>query len=106
MRENIVFHQRWDPRLYQQAIEAACLGPDLAQLPAGDLTELGESVRLSSASSLPLNVIRCFFPFGRMKKFCPKLPDCTVVYRSATTYSISLIFNHQHLFVFLSSVQM
>lgn len=42
IRENIVFHQRWDPARYKDTLYACALGPDLADLPDGDKTKLEE----------------------------------------------------------------
>ncbi|KAG5985002.1 hypothetical protein E4U55_002109 [Claviceps digitariae] len=42
IRENIVFHHRFDPTRYRQALHACALGPDLAALPDGDQTKLEE----------------------------------------------------------------
>lgn len=49
VRDNIVFNAPWDETAYWAACEAACLIDDFQQLPAGDLTELGESVRTHSS---------------------------------------------------------
>lgn len=42
MRDNILFGREYDEARYRVAVQAAQLEPDLAQLPAGDMTELGE----------------------------------------------------------------
>jgi hypothetical protein len=42
LRDNILFGAALDPGRYAAAVEAACLTRDLALLPAGDATELGE----------------------------------------------------------------
>lgn len=44
VRENILFGRQYEEEPYNTAVQAAQLGPDLAQLPAGDMTELGECV--------------------------------------------------------------
>lgn len=43
VRDNILFGREYDEERYGVAVQAAQLEPDLAQLPAGDMTELGES---------------------------------------------------------------
>jgi ABC-type multidrug transport system fused ATPase/permease subunit len=42
LRDNIIFGLPFDAARYAAAVEAACLGPDVALLPAGDDTEIGE----------------------------------------------------------------
>ncbi|KAF7553816.1 hypothetical protein G7046_g6991 [Stylonectria norvegica] len=42
IRENIVFHQAFDPERYDETLYACCLNPDLALLPHGDQTKLEE----------------------------------------------------------------
>ncbi|KAG6003802.1 hypothetical protein E4U43_000858 [Claviceps pusilla] len=42
IRENIVFHHRFDPTRYRQVLHACALGPDLAAFPDGDQTKLEE----------------------------------------------------------------
>jgi ATP-binding cassette subfamily C (CFTR/MRP) protein 1 len=43
VRENILFGRPYDPIVYQQVVQACCLGPDMAGLgPTRDLTEIGE----------------------------------------------------------------
>lgn len=44
MRDNILFGKPFDEALYQKTIEATALADDIALLPAGDLTEIGEKV--------------------------------------------------------------
>lgn len=41
LRDNVLFGLPWDAERYEAAIRGACLGPDLALLPGGDMTELG-----------------------------------------------------------------
>jgi ABC-type transport system involved in cytochrome bd biosynthesis fused ATPase/permease subunit len=45
VRDNIVFDMEWSRERYARALDAAQLHADLAQMPAGDGTELGEGVR-------------------------------------------------------------
>lgn len=42
IRDNIVFHERFDPQRYKDTLHACALGPDLATLPAGHNTRLEE----------------------------------------------------------------
>lgn len=42
VRDNIMFGRQYDEERYRRAVQAAQLEPDLAQLQAGDMTELGE----------------------------------------------------------------
>ncbi|KOS22220.1 ATP-dependent bile acid permease [Escovopsis weberi] len=42
IRDNILFHHGYDPARYAQALHACALGIDLAALPGGDQTRLGE----------------------------------------------------------------
>ncbi|KAK9797814.1 hypothetical protein WJX73_000524 [Symbiochloris irregularis] len=42
LRDNILMGHDYDESRYQQVIQACALGPDLAMLPAGDASEIGE----------------------------------------------------------------
>ncbi|KAJ7281673.1 multidrug resistance-associated ABC transporter [Mycena rebaudengoi] len=42
VRENITFNHLYDETFYETVLEACALGPDIALLPQGDLTEVGE----------------------------------------------------------------
>jgi len=44
LQDNILFGKSIDHTSYQRIIEACALKPDLAMLPAGDQTEIGEKV--------------------------------------------------------------
>ena len=44
LKENIVFGESFEEQIYQDVVEACALKPDLAVLPAGDQTEIGERV--------------------------------------------------------------
>ena len=39
LRENILFGEEYEPDKYQAVLEACCLGPDLSELPYGDIRE-------------------------------------------------------------------
>ena len=45
LRDNILFGAEYDKKWYDQVVEACALNPDLAILPDGDLTEIGEKVK-------------------------------------------------------------
>lgn len=42
LRHNVTLGMEYDADRYAAAVEAACLGPDIAGMPAGDMTEIGE----------------------------------------------------------------
>jgi ABC-type bacteriocin/lantibiotic exporter with double-glycine peptidase domain len=42
LRDNILFQAPYDEARYNAVIDACALNQDLAELPAGDMTELGE----------------------------------------------------------------
>ena len=46
VKDNILFSKRYRRSLYQKVINACALGPDLAILPGGDETEIGEKVTI------------------------------------------------------------
>lgn len=55
IRDNILFHSPYEQARYDRVIEACCLGVDLAELPKGDQTEVGENgATLSGKTMLPL----------------------------------------------------
>lgn len=43
IRENIIFNSPFDQARYDRVLDACCLGPDLAELPKGDETVVGEN---------------------------------------------------------------
>ena len=43
LRENILFGKEYDKEKYNRIIAACALGPDLAILPSGDASEIGEA---------------------------------------------------------------
>lgn len=45
LRDNILFSKAYDARQYSRVVEACALQADLAMLPGGDQTEIGEKVR-------------------------------------------------------------
>ena len=42
LRDNVVFGRAFEPARYAEALASCALGADLAVLPAGDRTEIGE----------------------------------------------------------------
>jgi len=46
LRDNILFGKSFDEQRYDMVLDACALRPDLEILPAGDLTEIGEKVRV------------------------------------------------------------
>ena len=46
LQENILFGQSRDSERYKHVISACALDPDIEVLPAGDLTEIGEKVKI------------------------------------------------------------
>lgn len=44
LMDNILFGTPFDPQRYETVLDACALKPDLATLPAGDQTEIGEKV--------------------------------------------------------------
>lgn len=44
LMDNILFGTPFDPERYETVLDACALKPDLATLPAGDQTEIGEKV--------------------------------------------------------------
>ena len=45
LRDNILFGKGYDESNYNQVVESCALKPDLAMLPGGDTTEIGEKVK-------------------------------------------------------------
>lgn len=59
IRDNILFGTDYDEVEYQNSIRAAALSPDLALMPAGDLTEIGErGINLSGGQKARVSVAR------------------------------------------------
>lgn len=47
LRQNVTLGMAYDAKRYATAVEDACLGQDIAGMPAGDMTEIGEVRRLT-----------------------------------------------------------
>ena len=67
LRANVLFGAPWDEAWYAQVLDACALGADLAALPAGDATEIGERGQLDPISPLYLPYIsptsRLYLPY-------------------------------------------
>lgn len=62
VRDNILFGLDFDEKRYKQVLEACNLAPDLNQLPAGDMTEIGErGVTLSGGQKARMSIARCVY---------------------------------------------
>jgi len=62
IRENILFGKEMDEALYIKVIRACCLDVDLANMPAGDETEIGErGISLSGGQKARLSLARAAY---------------------------------------------
>ncbi|KAI3550246.1 ABC transporter [Colletotrichum filicis] len=62
VRDNILFGKDMDRAWYQEVINACALRPDLAMLPNGDLTEIGErGITISGGQKQRLNIARAIY---------------------------------------------
>jgi ABC-type multidrug transport system fused ATPase/permease subunit len=62
VRDNVLFGAAHEPGRYSRALAAAALGPDLARMPAGDATEIGErGVALSGGQRARLALARAAY---------------------------------------------
>ncbi|KAF9453430.1 ABC transporter [Macrolepiota fuliginosa MF-IS2] len=62
IRENICFGRPFEKERYWDAVRDACLLPDLAMLPNGDLTEVGEKgISLSGGQKQRVNICRAIY---------------------------------------------
>ena len=62
LKENILFGKPYDPKWYNEVIDACALRPDLEILPAGDRTEIGErGITVSGGQKQRLNISRAIY---------------------------------------------
>ncbi|KAJ7449546.1 multidrug resistance-associated ABC transporter [Mycena latifolia] len=62
IRDNIVFNHEYEPDFYSSVIDACALGPDIALLPQGDLTEVGEKgITLSGGQRARISLARAVY---------------------------------------------
>ncbi|KAK3841126.1 MAG: P-loop containing nucleoside triphosphate hydrolase protein [Linnemannia gamsii] len=62
IRDNILFDQPFDEKLYWRVVRACCLVQDLDSFPAGDRTEIGEQgVNLSGGQKARLSLARAVY---------------------------------------------
>eukprot|EP00123_Amoebidium_parasiticum_P018424 comp24199_c0_seq1/m.44437 comp24199_c0_seq1/g.44437 ORF comp24199_c0_seq1/g.44437 comp24199_c0_seq1/m.44437 type:complete len:1466 (-) comp24199_c0_seq1:528-4925(-) len=62
VRDNILFGRAYEERRYRQVVEACALQPDLAILPAGDMTEIGEKgINLSGGQKQRIAMARAVY---------------------------------------------
>lgn len=62
VRDNITFGKQWDPEFYVETVKACALVDDLAQLPNGDQTEVGDKgITLSGGQKARLTLARAVY---------------------------------------------
>ncbi|KAA8588718.1 hypothetical protein FQN60_010063 [Etheostoma spectabile] len=62
LKENILFGNEYDLEKYKAVLEACCLLPDLAELPYGDMTEIGErGTNLSGGQRQRVSLARALY---------------------------------------------
>ena len=62
LRDNILFGKPYDATRYQHVLDVCCLLPDIAILPAGDATEIGEKgINLSGGQKTRVSLARAVY---------------------------------------------
>lgn len=62
LRNNILFGNKFDEKLYRRAIRVSVLGPDIDVLPAGDQTAIGEKgINLSGGQKQRVSIARAVY---------------------------------------------
>lgn len=62
LKENILFGNEYNPDKYNAVLEACCLLPDIAELPYGDMTEIGErGANLSGGQRQRVSLARALY---------------------------------------------
>lgn len=62
LKDNILFHKKFDKDQYNQVLEACALKSDLKTLPSGDATEIGEKgINLSGGQKHRVSLARVVY---------------------------------------------
>uniref|UniRef100_A0A3B3QHS8 Si:ch211-221f10.2 n=1 Tax=Paramormyrops kingsleyae TaxID=1676925 RepID=A0A3B3QHS8_9TELE len=62
LRENILFGKEYEEERYRAVLESCCLYPDIAELPYGDMTEVGErGTNLSGGQRQRISLARALY---------------------------------------------
>ena len=64
LKDNILFHKKFDKDQYNQVLEACALKSDLKTLPSGDATEIGEKgINLSGGQKHRVSLARVVYRY-------------------------------------------